>query len=91
VADPNTPTQIAPHARILRDGLPLDPSVVGTPVVTGGYSVSLSGDGHEAFVDYVTGGPGTLDLTEPDGTVDTTDALDASAPVHALTLDAPTA
>lgn len=94
MADVNTPTQALPHARVLIDGAPLNPTTQGTPVVdSAGYAVSLSADGTEAFVDYVSGGPATLSLTELDGTVATADALDAPAPVVApvLSLDAPTA
>lgn len=90
MADVNTPTQDLPKARVLVNGSPVDPSVSGVTVsVDGGYEITLSGDGHEAFVHYLTGGPATLTVDED--TASGTDDLDSPAPILTVTLDPPTA
>lgn len=89
MADANTPTQALPHSRIVVNGIPVDPSAGATIAVDGGYEITQSGDGREAFVHYLSGGPATLTVTE--GATSGTDDLDSPAPSLTVTLDAPEA
>ena len=92
MTDTNTPTQANPHSRILVDGVPIDPSMEGweAAIVDGdGYRVVEGSGGHEALVEYLTGGTATLAVTTPQG--NGTDDLSSPERIVVVTLDPPTA